>query len=84
LAHPVAGFTAASNSQDDVATYEFDDNPADLDGEMVRWFWDFGDGAYPVGGPSADFTYVHTYTEVGSFTVILYVIDDDGSMSSVR
>ena len=84
LSPPVAGFTAARNSQDDVATYEFDDNPADLEGEMVRWFWDFGDGAYPVGGPSADAAYVHTYGAPGTRIVTLYVIDSDVVLRTVR
>lgn len=169
---PVAGSTVASTSRNDVATYEFHDNSTDLDGEIVRWSWDFGDGAlsdepnpihacaddgtysvmlvvidedgdesapmvrtlavenaepvaafalstasvivgesvsfvdesvdpspngsivhvawdfgdrsYQAGGPSVDLTYVHTYTAAGAFTVILYVIDDDGSVSSAR
>lgn len=50
------------------------------DGEIVHVAWDFGDGVYQAGGPSADNAYLHTYTVSGMYVISLYVIDDDGAM----
>lgn len=55
----------------------FDPSP---DGGIVHVAWDFGDGVYQAGGPSADSVYSHTYTLSGTYTITLYVIDDDGAM----
>ncbi len=42
-------------------------------GNVVHWDWDFGDGTYSqLANP------VHTYTQVGSYTVRLTVVDNHG------
>ncbi len=45
----------------------------DLDGAIVDHFWDFGDGYFQSGAIA-----VHAYSQVGNYTVILNVIDNDG------
>jgi PKD repeat protein len=70
--------------RNDVDTQEFHDNSANLDGKIVRWFWEVGDGSHPVGGPSADGRIRAHRPAPGICTVTLYAIDDDGGLSSVR
>lgn len=45
----------------------------DLDGRIVRYKWYFGDGDYASGKQVS-----HTYSEPGSYTVTLYVKDNNG------
>lgn len=47
---------------------------SDLDGTIVSYAWDFGDG-YSASGAIVS----HTYSAAGSYTVSLTVIDDDGA-----
>ncbi len=55
----------------------FNDTSSD-DGEMVAWWWRFGDGHYAdVQQP------VHTYIASGVYTVNLTVTDDNGENSSI-
>jgi len=82
---PVVGFRAAAW----VATGEtvvFLDESIDPspDGRIVHVGWDFGDGAYFAGSPSVTGEYAHAYAEPGTYTVTLYVIDDDGGLSRVQ
>ena len=83
---PIAAFALGADSIDVGESASFADESVDPspDGSIVHVAWDFGDGSYQAGGPSADGVYVHTYTTAGTYTVTLYVIDDDGGMSSVR
>ena len=46
----------------------------DLDGNIVRYLWDFGDNTAFVEGA----TPTHSYTDVGEYTVTLAVTDNDG------
>ena len=51
----------------------------DLDGTIVSYSWDFGDGATGTGvSPS------HTYGAAGSYVVSLTVTDDDGAMDTAE
>lgn len=54
------------------------------DGMIVHVAWDFGDGTYFVGGPSSDNVYAHTFLLPGTYTIELYVIDNDGSMARAQ
>ncbi len=50
---------------------------SDSDGTIESYEWDFGDGATDVGR-----TVSHTFSEPGSYTVLLTVTDDDGQVST--
>jgi serine protease len=47
-------------------------------GAAASYHWEFGDGASSSGGPAA----THTYTDTGSFTVTLEVVDALGASST--
>jgi len=50
---------------------------SDLDGDVVRYSWDFGDGTTAMGTEK-----IHTYSSPDIYTVTLTVTDDDGTPSS--
>ena len=55
----------------------FTDESTDIDGEIVSWLWDFGDGtSSTLQNPT------HTYSNTG-YAVTLTVTDDDGLTDSV-
>ena len=54
----------------------FEDASVDDDGDVVGWEWDFGDDT-----TSAEQNPEHHYGELGTFTVSLVAIDEDGSKS---
>ncbi|MEJ2241419.1 MAG: PKD domain-containing protein, partial [Candidatus Bathyarchaeota archaeon] len=56
----------------------FEDNSEDTDGDIVSWFWIFGDGS-----SSTAQNPIHVYEETGTFNVILTVKDDDGATNNV-
>jgi PKD repeat protein len=56
----------------------FNDNSNDLDGSIVRWHWDFGDGQ-----TSTDKNTKKTYSTDGVYLVTLSVEDDDGETESI-
>jgi PKD repeat protein len=82
---PVAAFAspAAAIVGTSIAFVDESEDPSP-NGSIVHVAWDFGDGSFRAGGPAGDGVYVHTYADPGTYTVTLYVIDDDGAMSSVR
>ena len=47
---------------------------ADLDGDIIMYRWDLGDGSPPVSGPSLD----HDYLAPGAYLVTLTVTDHEG------
>jgi parallel beta-helix repeat protein len=55
----------------------FQDVSHDMDGEIVRWNWDFGDGT-----SSSLRNPVHSYLHWGSYDVALTVVDDSGEAAS--
>lgn len=57
---------------------EFDASGSTDDGEIVRYFWEFGDGETGEGK-----TISHTYKTAGTFTVKLTVTDDRGAKNSL-
>ena len=51
-------------------------NSIDINGSIIDWNWDFGDGAIDVG----TYTPTHVYSYDGIYTVTLIVTDDDGKI----
>ena len=49
-----------------------------IDGKIVSWHWDFGDGI-----TSNERSPLHNYTGRSTYTVTLTVVDDDGSAHTV-
>jgi PKD repeat protein len=71
---PFASFTADKTLTNIDTLINFNANASfDIDGEIVSWIWDFGDGFNSGGKKNA-----HSYTEPGVYGVILTVRDDDG------
>ena len=52
-------------------------NSYDIDGYIVNYTWNFGDGSFGYGA-----TCYHTYTNAGNYTVNLTVRDNEGAISS--
>ena len=80
---PVASFTENATTVFTGEVIRFDASGSyDLDGSIISYLWDFGDGTIAVG-----VTVDHAYADNGNYTVILAVTDDDGatiSTSSVK
>lgn len=76
--NPVSAFTATPLSGDAPLTVTFNGSGSkDPDGTIQNYIWSFGDGA-TANGVSA----THTYTQAGSFTASLQVVDDKGATAS--
>ena len=54
----------------------FTDRSSDIDGTIISWFWDFGDGT-----TSTQKNPTHQYSKIGKFTITLTVEDDDAATS---
>ena len=76
---PSASFahSPASPSYEDVI--DFIDSSNDLDGTIVNWHWDFGDGTR-----SREQNPSHQYAWKGEYPVELIVIDNDGGIKAVK
>jgi len=71
--HPIARFTFSTNG---TTVYFNASESYDIDGRIVEYIWDFGDGT---NDSSSNPTINHTYSERGKiYTVKLIVVDDDG------
>ena len=72
---PLARFTVTSREAQIGQAIMFDGRGSvDIDGTIVSYHWDFGDGS-AAGGESAE----HAFGSKGSFVVTLTVIDNDGA-----
>jgi len=71
---PVADFDADPDSGYAPLTVQFTDNSQN---NVNAWFWEFGDGA-----TSTEQNPMHTYQEIGTYTVTLTVTNDCGSDSA--
>ncbi|MCK5261318.1 MAG: PKD domain-containing protein [Thermoplasmatales archaeon] len=75
---PIANFihTPSIPTVNDVV--QFNDTSIDLDGTIVNWTWDFGDG-----NVSYDVNTIHQYSDNLTYNVTLTVTDNDGDSSSI-
>lgn len=71
---PQAGFTYTA----DALSVQFSDASTDVNGDIVSWLWDFGDGA-----SSTDASPMYTYADYGTYAVSLTVTDSEGNTDSV-
>jgi len=77
--YPVAVFTESTESAFTGETIYFNASDSyDLDGIIVSYFWDFGDGTNATG-----IIVEHAYADDGNYTVTLTVTDNDSSISSL-
>ncbi len=74
---PVADFTYTPENPTDVDTINFVDHSSDEDGEVVSWFWEFGDG-----NTSSKQNPTHKYADNGTYVVKLTVKDDKNATST--
>ncbi|NOX45335.1 MAG: PKD domain-containing protein [Caldiserica bacterium] len=76
---PVADFSFWPEDPMRKETVEFDASSSyDPDGEVVGYYWDFGDGTTAEGPQVA-----HAYAEDGEYAVSLTVVDDSGAEAMV-
>jgi len=76
---PVAALTASLSIINEKETVSFDASSSyDLDGTIVSYSWGFGDGTAATGVKVE-----HTYEYLGSYTVTLTVVDNDGATDDV-
>jgi PKD repeat protein len=76
---PIADFYYTPEVISVLEIVSFFDNTTDIDGDIVTWWWKFGDGYYSeVQNPT------HHYDFVGNYTVNLTVTDDDGETDFVE
>ena len=75
---PTAAISATTTNGVAPLVVPFDGSgSSDADGSIAGYSWNFGDGNFASGISTS-----HTYTNAGTFTAVLTVIDDDGAMDS--
>ncbi|MEW6070370.1 MAG: PKD domain-containing protein, partial [Candidatus Thermoplasmatota archaeon] len=75
---PIALFTYSPLEPTRIDTVLFEDSSYDLDGIIVNWSWNLGDGNISYEqNPS------HKYAEKGVYTVDLTIIDNDGGNATI-
>ncbi|GGO67788.1 S8 family serine peptidase [Bowmanella pacifica] len=72
-APPQAGFSAQSEG----LQTSFTDTSTDVNGDIVSWSWDFGDG-----NSSSEQNPLHMYAASGTYSVTLTVTDSEGNTDS--
>jgi PKD repeat protein len=75
---PGVSFVASGSFGNATTEFTFQPFTYDMDGEVVEYVWDFGDG-----NTSSDEKPVHYYGDDGSYNVTLHALDDDGAQSNV-
>lgn len=74
---PVAEFSFHPDQVRVGDSVSFVDKSLDVDGKIVKWHWEFGDGCV-----SEDRSPVHVFSSPGSYTVKLTVTDDRGATAT--
>jgi PKD repeat protein len=75
---PTANFEYFPDIPTDLETIIFNDTSSDLDGTIISWIWDFGDG-----NTSEEQNPTHQYADNGTYTITLNVSDDDGAIQKI-
>jgi len=73
---PIANFTYFPKKAKINEEIRFNSTSYDLDGYIINYTWNFGDGSY-----SYEKNPTHSYTNDGIYNVTLIVKDDDGAVS---
>jgi parallel beta-helix repeat protein len=73
---PVAGFTVTPEEGNLSTIFKFTSTSYDTDGAITKYSWAFGDGIISdLSNPT------HQYKAIGTYSIILYVQDDDSALS---
>jgi PKD repeat protein len=75
---PVADFTFTPFYPSTADTIQFTDTSTDMDGTIVAWSWNFGDGQ-----TSNEQNPTYQYDHAGTYTVVLMITDDDGDTDDI-
>lgn len=76
---PYPEYTFSPSNPTTVNIVTFTDQSIDIDGTIISWFWEFGDGKN-----STNPNPTHIFPQHGTFLVNLTIIDDDGAENTVR
>jgi PKD repeat protein len=71
---PIANFTYSPDRPTDLDTITFNDTSVEIDGNIVSYKWEFGDG-----NTSRKQNETHRYVDNGNYTVTLTIKDDNGA-----
>lgn len=71
---PIADFTFSPQNPDTTTIVHFTDESTDVDGTIISWLWDFGDGS-----KSTFQNPTYQYPVADTYEVTLNVTDDDGN-----
>ena len=74
---PISNFTYEPTNPSTADIIFFNDTSYDMDGYIVSWYWDFGDGNI-----STDRNTTHIYADNGVYNVTLTVTDNSGLSNS--
>ncbi len=75
---PVANFTFSPLQPTDLETVYFTDSSYDLDGNIVNWTWNFGDGSI-----AYEQNPMHQYADDGVYNITLIVTDNYGATGEI-
>ncbi|MEM2870433.1 MAG: PKD domain-containing protein [Thermoplasmata archaeon] len=75
---PLANFNTSLTTATVLDDIAFTPEVFDMDGTIVQYFWDFGDGQ-----TSSEPNPIYRYRIKGTFQITLYVIDDNSAMSNI-
>jgi len=75
---PISLFSWVPNPGIVNETISFIGNCNDIDGDIITWFWDFGDNSNSTQQNSTQ----HMYTQSGQYPVLLNITDNDGNTST--
>ena len=76
--NPLANFTFSPEMPDFLDNITFYDSSSDLDGDIVSWFWNFGDGTN-----SSDTNPIHNYKNPG-FKVVTLKVTDEHDLTNIK